>query len=42
MVEESVCCVWKIAILCVIVSGDKNVILQQKIVKGTVLNSYSS
>jgi hypothetical protein len=30
VVEESVCCVWKIAILCVIVSGDKNVICNKK------------
>ena len=30
VVEESVCCVWKIEILCVIVSGDENVICNKK------------
>jgi hypothetical protein len=30
LVEKSVCCVWKIAILCVIVSDDKNVICNKK------------
>ena len=43
VVEESVCRVWKIATLCFIVSGDKHALLiQQEIVKGTVLNSYLS
>jgi hypothetical protein len=29
VVEESVCRVWKIATLCVIVSGDKNALLKK-------------
>jgi hypothetical protein len=31
VVEEPVCCVWKIATLCVIISGDKNVICNKRL-----------
>jgi hypothetical protein len=33
VVEESVCCVWKIATLCLIISGDKNVICNKRLWK---------
>ena len=41
-IEESVCCVWKIATLRIIVSDGKMYNFQQEIVKETALNSYSS
>jgi hypothetical protein len=41
-IEESVCCVWKIATLRIIGSDGKMYNFQQEIVKETALNSYSS